>query len=481
MRALVWFRSDLRTGDNAALSRATREATRGVVAVFVVCPDQWREHDWADVRVDFVLRCVATLGEDLAKLNIPLRVVTTPRFGGAARGLLALAESTGCDAIYFNRELEVNEARRDGAVRAAFEASGRGVHEFDDVCILPPGSVRTNEGGWYTVYTPFRRKFEREYTDRGGVVPGARPRAQPETPCAPDPMPERLAGFASLARPDLWPAGERAARGRLRAFIRSRIGSYAERRDSPAVNGTSTLSPYLASGVLSVRDCVRAAVEANGGKIGAGAKGTAGASAWIGELVWREFYKHLLVAFPRLCMGTSFRREYDDVAWSDNEEHFEAWRLGRTGVPIVDAAMRQLAQTGWMHNRCRMIAAMFLTKNLLIDWRRGERHFMRHLVDGDLASNNGGWQWSASTGTDAAPYFRVFNPVSQSRSHDPDAVFIRRLISELAGVPGAAAHDPSALPPAARARLDYPAPIVDLGESRRRAIEEFGRVRARDR
>jgi deoxyribodipyrimidine photo-lyase len=195
-----------------------------------------------------------------------------------------------------------------------------------------------------------------------------------------------------------------------------------------------------------------------------------GPGTWISELIWREFFRHLIVAFPRLCMGRNFQRQYDRLPWREDDAAFDAWCEGRTGVPIVDAAMRQLAQTGWMHNRRRMIVAMFLTKNLLLDWRLGERHFMQHLVDGDLASNNGGWQWAASTGTDAAPYFRVFNPVSQSEKFDPGGVYVRRWVPELADVEDAAVHAP---PPLARSRFGYPEAIVDLKASRARAIEVF--------
>lgn len=473
MRPLVWFRGDLRTGDNPALSSATREASRGVVGVFNLCPDQWREHDWASVRVDFVLRNLAELQRALARLNIPLLVARTPTSAGTAGALLGLANEHGCDALYLNRELEVNECRRDARVREAFEAAGMGVHQFHDQCILPPGEVLTGEGKWYTVFSPFRRKFGEVYRERGGVGLAAAPRKQVEMVCPPGEVPTRLAGFDTLRRADLWPAGERAARARLRGFIAERISAYHEQRDAPAILGSSTLSPYLASGVLSVRECLLAAIEADGRPLSEKRGAKTGPGAWIDELVWREFYRHLLVGFPRLCMGTNFRREYDRLPWRESEADLAAWREGRTGVPIVDAAMRQLAQTGWMHNRCRMITAMFLTKNLLIDWREGERHFMRSLVDGDLASNNGGWQWSSSTGTDAAPYFRVFNPASQSRTHDPEGVFIRRFVPELADVEGDAVHEPWRLPGLLRSDIDYPAPIVDLASSRRRAIEVF--------
>ncbi|MCW5775268.1 MAG: deoxyribodipyrimidine photo-lyase [Phycisphaeraceae bacterium] len=479
MRPIVWFRSDLRTRDNPALSAATRVADRGVVAVFLIAAKQWREHDCSPARVDFVLRTLAELSTSLRRLNVPLRILHAPRFADATRVLLSLAREQSCDALYFNRELEVNEVRRDEAVSTAFERAGLRVAAHDDATLLPPGSVRTREGRFHRVYSPFRRAFAAEYARRGGVSLATTPRGQEAMPCPPDDAPGPIAEFGATTRPDLWPAGEQAARRRLAAFIEKRIAQYHTQRDEPGADGTSALSPYLAAGVLSARECLLAALEADGSPLAPAPVRSRGPAVWIDELIWREFFRHLIVACPRLCMGSSFNRAYDAVRWNPPDERFEAWRDGRTGVPIVDAAMRQLASTGWMHNRCRMIVASFLTKNLLIDWRHGERHFMRTLIDGDLAANNGGWQWAASTGADAAPYFRVFNPVSQARRFDADGMYVRRFVPELASLPAPTIHEPWALPPLQRQALDYPEPIIDLAASRRQAIEAFAAARDR--
>ena len=248
------------------------------------------------------------------------------------------------------------------------------------------------------------------------------------------------------------------------------IDAYGNARDFPALNGTSALSPYLACGAISPRQCLAAATAADGQRLQAG---RAGPTAWITELIWREFYRHVLVGFPRVCRNRAFKVQTDRIRWRRDEDDFGSWCAGRTGVPIVDAAMRQLLETGWMHNRLRMVVAMYLTKDLFIDWRQGERFFMTHLVDGDFASNNGGWQWAASTGTDAAPYFRIFNPISQSRRFDPDGTFIHRYCPELADLGGRAIHDPAALPPPARGAIDYPDPIVDHTRARARVMAAF--------
>jgi deoxyribodipyrimidine photo-lyase len=284
--------------------------------------------------------------------------------------------------------------------------------------------------------------------------------------------------------PSLWPGGEAWARRQLRAFVKDAIGAYKTDRDYPGRAGTSAASVPLAVGALSTRQCLHAALEA-GGLAAGGLNPKAfdrmpeGPRHWLSEVVWREFFTHVLVGWPRVCMNRAFQVHTDRLAWPTDRGAFEAWREGRTGIPIVDAGMRQLAATGWMHNRVRMVTAMFLTKNLFIDWRWGERHFMRSLVDGYFASNNGGWQWSASTGTDAAPYFRIFNPVSQSEKFDPEGAYIRRWVPELGGVAGEAVHAPhDRLPPLARARLAYPEPIVDLSASRDAAIRAFQALRA---
>ena len=477
MRALVWFRADLRTKDNHALSRATRDATRGTVGLFVVCPDQWREHDWAPIKVDFILRTLRELRTSLAKLNIPLVVRECARFDECPTLVATLAKDLRCDALYFNREYEVNETARDAAVARAAEKTGMTVHACTDQVVLAPGSVLTKQDGWYTVYTPFKKRWL-AVADETGVGEFPNPRKQPEMADADArDVPDRVEHFradddARTRWADTWAAGEVKARRALGQFVSRRIDDYASARDLPAEPGTSRLSPHLTVGSLSPRQCVVAAATHNDGRTHHGAVGPDG---WIEEIVWREFYKHLLVGFPRLCMHKSFRAEYDAIEWSDSDRHFEAWRDGCTGYPIVDAGMRQLRDIGWMHNRVRMITAMFLTKHLFIDWRRGERHFMRRLIDGDLASNNGGWQWSASTGTDAQPYFRVFNPTTQSERFDSDGVYIRRYVDELRGVRGKAIHAP--VDRGAIGSNEYPAPIVDHKAARERAIQAFKDLR----
>ncbi len=472
MRPLMWFRSDLRTDDNRALYHACDKARRGVVGVFAICADQWRQHDWGSVRVEFLLRNVACLREQLLKLNIPLLIIKPRLFADIAVELLRLARRRACDALYFNREYEVNERRRDDAVTELFGEHGWPVAAFDDQTTLPPDGLRTQEGNFYTVFTPFKRAWCERVESTHGVEPLRAPRTQPELVGPPDDLPERLVGYhLSAGLPELWPAGEHHALRQLSDFVTDRIAAYRRRRDNPAIEATSRLSPYLTLGVISPRRCLAEARAANRGVL---QDGRAGPTTWISELIWREFYRHILVGYPRVSMDRAFREETDALDWRYDEDEFAAWCAGQTGYPLVDAGLRQLAQTGWMHNRLRMIVAMFLTKDLLLDWRWGERHFMQHLIDGDLASNNGGWQWSASTGTDAAPYFRIFNPTTQSQRFDPDGDFIRAYVPELREVPKKAIHDP---PTDIRRRHDYPAPICDHKAGRERALHAFKRLK----
>ncbi|HVZ92911.1 MAG TPA: deoxyribodipyrimidine photo-lyase [Phycisphaerales bacterium] len=471
-RSLVWFRRDLRTRDNTALHEAARAATRGVVGTFVICPEQWRNHDDAPVKIHFWLRNLRALSISLSRLNIPLVIVHAERASEIPERLLALARASRCDSLFWNHEYEVDEQRRDAGVFQRLHSAGMSVKGFHDHVLLDPESIRTDEGRCYSVFTPFKRRVIQRLMERTPeVLP--EPAVQPVIEVQPTPIPDRVDGFDSPVDPSHWPAGEQAALGRLAEFCKRRVVAYRDDRDAPAIDGTSRLSPYLGAGVLSPRQCLAAARRANSGRLDGLKPGTDGPAQWISELIWREFYQHIVVGFPRVCMSRPFKPHTERIRWAENAEHFKRWCEGRTGVPIVDAGMRQLNAIGWMHNRLRMIVAMYLTKDLFLDWRLGERYFMRHLVDGDLGSNNGGWQWSASTGCDAAPYFRIFNPITQSEKVDPSGEFIRRWVPELAGVQGKAIHDPSRLGMLGRLRSEYSEPLVAREGVRERVIRAF--------
>jgi len=469
----MWFRRDLRVRDNTALHEAANAATRGVVATFVLCPEQWRKHDDAPAKVEFWLRNLQELKSALSRLNIPLVVVQAPRASSVPALLVSLAERTKCDALYFNCEYEFDERQRDDSVAEAFRARGLAIHSRHDHVLFEPGSIRTQADRPYSVFTPFKRNALRRVAEQDLAVLPVPPK-QAEIEVASTSVPIAIDGFKSPVDPSQWPAGEDAALKQLRLFCGSGIDEYAHARDFPALDGTSRLSPYLSAGILSPRQCLAAAVRLR--RSTSVSKPGAGASTWVDELLWREFYHHVVALFPRVSMGRAFRPETDRIRWRDDPECFERWTQGQTGVPIVDAAMRQPSTVGWMHNRLRMISAMYLSKDLFIDWRLGEQHFMRHLVDGDLAANNGGWQWCASTGCDAAPYFRVFNPVTQSERFDRQGEFLRAWLPELAHVQGKAIHDPGRLAANVRKHLSYPMPMVDRTATKQRVMAAFRSV-----
>ncbi|UTW09140.1 deoxyribodipyrimidine photo-lyase [Pseudomonas benzenivorans] len=469
MLQLIWLRSDLRVQDNSALAAAM--AAGPTVALYLLSPGQWRQHDDAPCKVDFWLRNLVELSAALARLNVPLLIRQADTWDAAPDVIAALCRELRVDAVRVNDEYGVNEQDRDQAVARRLDEQGVAFQRHLDQLLFQPGSVLTQSGSYFKVYSQFRKQcYQRLHTALPPLVPT--PTAQAPLAIAGDELPGAVDGFATPSETlrQLWPAGEASAHERLARFADEQIGFYHDARDIPAKPGTSQLSAYLAAGVLSPRQCLHAALQANQGEF---ESGNSGVITWINELLWREFYKHILVGYPRVSRHRAFRPETEAVPWRDAPDELAAWQEGRTGIPLIDAAMRQLRATGWMHNRLRMVVAMYLTKNLLIDWRAGERYFMRQLIDGDLAANNGGWQWSASTGTDAAPYFRIFNPVSQSQRFDPQGRFIRHWLPELQGLDDKRIHDPSAARGGLFDELDYPRPLVDLRHSRERALAAF--------
>jgi len=456
---LVWFRNDLRLTDNPALWHATDQGPSA--GIFYLTPGQWQSHRMAGCRVDFILRSLKTLRAELAALGIPLLVRQLDSFADIPGDLLALCRKAAVRQVFWNHEYPLDEVVRDRAVAQALEGENIGVKRFHDRVIAAPGAVVKDDGEAYRVFTPFKKTWLR-LLDQG--LPELFPAPAPQAPLELETgvIPDRLAGFDTTVDAGLWPAGEAEAQGRLNTFINTALDHYHRDRDLPAVAGTSSLSPYLAIGSISPQQCLLAAL--------AGPRGQ-GADTWIGELIWRDFYQHIVWHYPRVCRHLPFKEETDRVPWRDDRADLEAWQRGQTGVPLVDAGMRQLQRTGWMHNRVRMVVAMFLSKNLLLDWRLGEGYFMANLIDGDFPANNGGWQWSASTGTDAVPYFRIFNPFTQGQRFDPEARYIKEFVPELRGLAAADIHRPAHLaklkPPG------YGAPLVDLSRSRELALAAF--------
>ncbi len=464
-RHLHWFRSDLRLSDNPAMSAAAREQTDGLLTCFFICPRQWRAQHMAPVQVEFLRQNLVPLQQELSRRRIPLLIELCDDFQDIPGRLHALMSQHQCQTVHFNQEYGIDERRRDEAAVRSLTEAGWCVRQHQQQAVITPGRLLTKAGTAYTVFTPFRRAWLQELAQFWPTLEVA-PAPQPAPRCEASPIPEQIPGF-SWPHPIAWAPGEAAAHERLEHFLHQGLLDYAQRRDFPAEDGTSRLSPYLALGVLSARQALMAANQVRDQYPGNGTD----IDSWINELIWRDFYIHIFHAFPQVARGQPFRQATTALAWRDDQAGFQAWCAGQTGIPIVDAAMRQLSQTGWMHNRLRMITAMFLSKNLLIDWRWGERYFREQLIDGELALNNGGWQWCASTGTDAAPYFRLFNPITQGRKFDPDGRFVHQYLPELRERPLKRLHQP--LSDEERGYYLYPPPIVDLKSSRERVLAAF--------
>ena len=467
--ALVWFRRDLRVADHAAL-HAALSAHGAVHCVFVfdteildLLPSR------SDRRVEFIWESVRELKDALEARGGGLHVL----YGRAREEIPRLARRLGVAAAYANRDYEPAALSRDDAVAHALQGTGVAWRTRKDQVIFERNELRTRSGGDFSVFTPYKRAWLAKLA-RLDLQPY--PTGKYAARLAPDkglrlpPLEEigfRRTGLAALGISTGMSGG-----ARLLARFKRHIDRYHERRDYPAARGTSNLSTHLRFGTVSIRHLAGYAWR----------RGGAGAHAWLSELIWREFYFMILASRPDVTEH-AFRREYDALRFDDDPARWRAWCEGRTGYPLVDAAMRQLERTGYMHNRLRMVAASFLVKDLGIDWRRGERWFAARLNDYDLAANNGGWQWAASTGCDAQPWFRIFNPVTQSRRFDPHGDFIRSYVTELARVPALRVHAPWEMSRAEQRTAgcqigeDYPEPVVDHAAARKRTLARFAAAR----
>lgn len=458
MNTLCWIRRDLRLHDHAALAAALEAGATTLVFVFDVNILKKLKNK-SDRRLTFIIDSLKEIEKDLQKIGSSLQIL----YGDPVKEIPKFAKSINAQSVFCNRDYEPYAKRRDEAVALACRDLGIGFQTFKDTVFYEKNEVLKNDGSIYKVFTPYKNRWLETFSSQGKIVSTFKPQiknfrkfSNAENILESDWY--KTIGFTPT--PPLLPGGTKEARHRLDKF-KERMHDYKVARDYPAVDGTSLLSVYIRFGNISLRELVHSAL----------AHHDEGSKTWLSELIWRDFYQMLLDAHPEL-ETQAFKPEYDKIKWQGSEAHFKAWCEGETGFPIIDAAMRCFGATGMMHNRLRMVVASFLCKILLVDWRLGETFFAENLLDFDLAANNGGWQWSSSSGCDAQPYFRIFNPYAQSEKFDAEGTFIRTWCPELAHLPAKKIHRPDqSLAP------DYPLPIVDYERNRARALQMYSAIR----
>ncbi|WP_286302629.1 deoxyribodipyrimidine photo-lyase [Vibrio apostichopi] len=485
MSDILWIRRDLRVHDNPALVSAVENGVS--LAVFISTPQQWQQHHLAPIKADFIYRHLKQFESQLAEFGITLLHLKATDFNDQATQLIDLCKQSDATCVYANSEPEVDEQLRDKRLIA----SGIKLKITDCDTILPLGSVLNKQGEMFKVFTPFKNAWLKEVQAKGIICShapehstGSAQAGSSETdspqnlsPQNPSPLNQSLSGFSGeydfdFPRTDSerWPLSQDVLESVIPNFLANKVNDYSRLRDIPSVKGTSGLSPYLAIGAVSPRWLAIQLIQQQPDLL---FDTQLPAFSWLNELIWRDFYKHLMFHHPKLVKGANFQQKYNGLDWYHDNPSFKAWCEGKTGYPLVDAAMRQLVETGWMHNRLRMVVASFLTKHLLIEWRWGERFFMSHLIDGDFSANNGGWQWASSTGCDAQPYFRIFNPITQSEKFDPKGIFIRKYIPELQNIPDKHVHFPHDYIAKNGINSEYWQPIVEHKEARLRALAFF--------
>lgn len=468
---LIWFRNDLRLHDNTALHHACNSNEDKVIGLFIATPKQWNDHSMSQKKKSFIYSHLLSLQKELLKLNIILYYYESTDFLNSIEYLLYFCEKHKIKNLFYNYQYEINERNRDVLLKKKLSEKGFIIKGFHDNIFFSEKKIKNHKNETYKVFTFFKKKVIKNLNDN---IPQCFP-----VPLKRKPDKDIFSMFTSLKHlslhfdKNIFPVGEKKAIDRLKNFYIHKIDDYASKRNFPFLESTSMLSPYLSSGIISSRYCLMMLLKIKNDF----SSNILLTSSWFNQILWRDFYYHLLIGFPKISKFQALVAWEEEIPWVNNIKHFNAWKEGCTGFPIIDAGMRQLNQLGWMHNRLRMITSSFLVKNLLINWRKGEKYFMSNLIDGDLALNNGGWQWSASVGCDSVPYFRMFNPLNQSIIFDMSGDFIKKFIPELKHVPNHYIHEPHRWSKEKNIKLDYPAPIINYNDSRKKFLLTFNQAR----
>jgi deoxyribodipyrimidine photo-lyase len=477
-RACVWLREDLRLQDHQGFIQAQQGnglEQREVLALYIFTPKTTASHDKSLIQMNFILESLRALRESLESLGIPLKILMLNVFDDIPEALGKFCEEHEISDVYASSYYGWDERQRDDACKNALIKKSVKIHYRHGFVVFSPLDILKADRTPYLVFTPYKRAWiqkllslEENFSVRSSQKLIKNQGKALLKLCPSDPLP-LLEDFSGDKPWELWVLTEKALHQKLKKFVREAVLNYADSRDFPALHGTSEFSPYLAQGILTPKQILLAlTTEYSGDFLTLFSK--KGIEVFIGELIWRDFYQMVLYHFPEVSKHQPLKKTGREIHWTSGKQaeiYFDAWCQGKTGFPLVDAAMRCLNKTGFMHNRLRMITAMFLSKLLLLDWRWGERYFMQHLIDGELGANNGGWQWCASTGTDAVPYFRIFNPTTQSERFDPEGEFIRQYVPELAALSAKQIHNPSF---AEREACRYPQPVIDYAFQRKKAL-----------
>ncbi|WP_343128384.1 FAD-binding domain-containing protein [Buchnera aphidicola (Kurisakia onigurumii)] len=464
---IIWFRNDLRINDNPALYHAYKNSinTR-CIGIFFMAINQWKKYFIPSIKIKFIHRNVLYLRKKLYVINIPLLIINNMDYISSVNYLVKFSIQENISCVYYNKEYELDEINRDNYADHQLLKNNISVKNFHGNSLYDPSLIHSQKGKSYKKFYFFKKLILKKIKKYKIKYISFLPKRYKK---------KKLIYIENLIykkNKNNFIVGEEYALRKLKLFCKKKIKKYGINRNFPSVYGTSFLSVYLSLGIITVKQCLFYVLKKNKNNIDVKNK----FFPWINELLWREFYKYLVFHNPILSKGYTFSILEKKITWENNSYYFQSWKNGLTGYPIIDAGMRQLNNTGWMHNRLRMITASFLVKNLLVDWRKGELYFISKLMDGDYASNNGGWQWVSSFGVDHMPYFRFFNPILQSKKFDKYGLFIKRYIPELRSVPNLYIHNPHKWINKNKININYPNPIVDLHISKQKFLEIFKKI-----
>ncbi|CAL4043066.1 deoxyribodipyrimidine photo-lyase [Buchnera aphidicola] len=463
---LMWFRNDLRIHDNIALYAACKKKEANVLSIFIATPQKWKKNFMSFKKSEYIYKNLLMLQKNIMKIGIPLYFYESKNSFTSVKFLINFCQKNKVNSIFYNDQYETNEIKRDFLTKKMLEKENISVRTFHDATLISPDKIYKKNGQSYNNFSFFKKniikKIQRKLP-QSFPVPDIRPFLKIKTYAIKFSYPRENIDE------NLFPIGEHSALNKLSFFIDKQINKYELEHNFPNVNCTSFLSASLSIGILSSRQCIKLLLKKKIYKN----KININECKWLNELIWREFYKYILVKYPTLIQCKSKYNLENKITWNNNKKNLIAWKEGRTGYPIVDAGMRQLNELGWMHNRIRMITASFLVKDLLINWREGEKYFISKLIDGDTAINNGNWRWIASIGYGSNPYFRIFNPIYQAKKFDKEGYFVKKYIPELRMVPNLYIFNPHLWSQKIGKKINYPFPIVDHEKTKKNVITVF--------